>query len=110
MIIKITTKRQVTLSAHVLDAMGVGPGATLELIESPDGYLLRQDASTTRAWAVCGSRFRSDIRRSTSGHSVASRTTQPYGIDTSVLTGAVKSALTAPVPENPSPQNRRREP
>ena len=41
MIVKITSKRQVTLPTHVLDAMGVGPGDRLELSESPDGYLLR---------------------------------------------------------------------
>ena len=41
MIIKITSKRQVTLPAHVLDAMGVGPGDRLQLIEGPDGFLLR---------------------------------------------------------------------
>ena len=41
MLLKITSKRHVTLPAHVLDAMGVGPGDILELIESPDGYLLR---------------------------------------------------------------------
>ena len=41
MIVKITVKRQVTLPAHVLDAMGVCPGDRLQLIEGPDGYLLR---------------------------------------------------------------------
>ncbi len=41
MIVKITSKRQVTLPAHVLDEMGVGPGDTLQLIPGPDGYLLR---------------------------------------------------------------------
>ena len=41
MIVKITTRCQVTLPAHVLDAMGVGPGDTLQLIPGPDGYLLR---------------------------------------------------------------------
>ena len=41
MILKITSKRQVTLPAHVLDAMGVGPGDRLQLISGPDGYLLR---------------------------------------------------------------------
>ena len=40
MIVKITSKRQVTLPIHVLDAMGVGPGDILELIPGPDGYLL----------------------------------------------------------------------
>ena len=41
MIVKITSKRQVTFPARVLDAMGVGPGDQLELTEGPDGYLIR---------------------------------------------------------------------
>ena len=41
MLLKITSKRQVAFPAHVLDAMGVGPGDTLKLIETSDGYLLR---------------------------------------------------------------------
>ena len=36
MIVKITSKRQVTPLTYVLDAMGVGPGDTHELSESPD--------------------------------------------------------------------------
>lgn len=41
MIVKITSKRQVTFPAHVLEAMGVGPGDRLEIIEGPDGFLLK---------------------------------------------------------------------
>lgn len=41
MIVKITSKRQVTFPARVLDAMGVKPGDQLELMEIPDGYLIR---------------------------------------------------------------------
>ena len=41
MIVKITSKGQVTFPAHVLDAMGVGPGDRLEILESPEGYLLK---------------------------------------------------------------------
>ena len=41
MIVKITSMRQVTLPAHVLDEMGVGPGDTLQIIPGPNGYLLR---------------------------------------------------------------------
>jgi len=41
MIVKITSKRQVTFPARVLEAMGVKPGDHLELTESPDGYLIR---------------------------------------------------------------------
>ena len=39
--LRITSKRQVKIPAHVLDAMGVGPGDQIELIETPGGYLLR---------------------------------------------------------------------
>ena len=41
MLVKITSKRQVTFPAHVLDAMGVGPGDHLEIIEGTDGFMLR---------------------------------------------------------------------
>lgn len=41
MIVKITSKRQVTLPARILDALGVGPGDHLELAEGPDGLMLR---------------------------------------------------------------------
>ena len=41
MIVTITSKRQVTFPKHVLDEMGVGPGDRLELLEEPDGLLLR---------------------------------------------------------------------
>lgn len=41
MVVKITSKRQVTFPARVLETMGVGPGDKLELVESPDGFILR---------------------------------------------------------------------
>ncbi len=41
MLVKITSKRQVTFPKHVLDALGVGPGDQLELIEGSDGFTLR---------------------------------------------------------------------
>ena len=41
MLVKITSKRQVTLPAQVLNAMGVGPGDWLELEEKPEGFILR---------------------------------------------------------------------
>ena len=41
MLVRITAKRQITLPAHILDEMGVGPGDRMQLIEAPDGYLLR---------------------------------------------------------------------
>ena len=40
-IVKITAKRQVTLPARVLEALGVKPGDRLKLEEGPDGFVLR---------------------------------------------------------------------
>ena len=41
MLVKVTSKRQVTFPARVLDAMGVRPGDRIELEEGPDGFILR---------------------------------------------------------------------
>lgn len=41
MLVKITSKRQVTFPARVLEAMGVGPGDRLELTEGTEGYIIR---------------------------------------------------------------------
>lgn len=41
MIVRITPRRQVTLPAEVLEAMGVGPGDRLRLEEGPDGLILK---------------------------------------------------------------------
>lgn len=41
MLVKVTAERQVTLPAHVLDALGVRPGDRLELLEGPDGFVIR---------------------------------------------------------------------
>ncbi len=42
MIVKVTAKRQITLPADVLEALGVEPGDQLELKESDDGFVLRR--------------------------------------------------------------------
>jgi AbrB family looped-hinge helix DNA binding protein len=39
--ITITSKRQVTFPAHVLEALGAKPGDRLELQPSPEGFVLR---------------------------------------------------------------------
>lgn len=41
MFVKITSKRQVTFPARVLDTVGVKPGDRLELSEGPEGFVLR---------------------------------------------------------------------
>ena len=41
MLLEVTSKRQITLPAHVLEEMDVGTGDQLQLIPGPDGYLLR---------------------------------------------------------------------
>ena len=41
MFVRITSKRQVTFPARVLEVLGVRPGDQLELEEGPNGFLLR---------------------------------------------------------------------
>ena len=41
MLVKVTSRRQVTLPAQVLDELGVKPGDQIELQEGPGGYLLK---------------------------------------------------------------------
>ena len=41
MIVKVTSKRQVTFPAKVLDALGVKPGDQLEIQPGPDGFIIR---------------------------------------------------------------------
>lgn len=41
MVLKVTSKRQVTFPARVLDALGVRPGGQIEIKEGPDGFILR---------------------------------------------------------------------
>ncbi|MDE2998532.1 MAG: AbrB/MazE/SpoVT family DNA-binding domain-containing protein [Gemmatimonadota bacterium] len=41
MIVKITSKRQITLPVGVLDALGVRPGDRLEIVEAADGFALK---------------------------------------------------------------------
>lgn len=41
MLIKITAKRQVTFPARVLEILNVKPGDRLELLEGPEGFILR---------------------------------------------------------------------
>ena len=38
MLVRVTSKRQVTFPARVLDALGVKPGDRLEIREGPDGF------------------------------------------------------------------------
>ena len=41
MIVKVTSKRQVTFPKDVLEELGVGPGDRIELVKGPDGYVLK---------------------------------------------------------------------
>lgn len=41
MFVKITSKRQVTFPARVLEVLGAKPGDRLELVERPEGFILR---------------------------------------------------------------------
>lgn len=44
MFVKITSKRQVTFPARVLEVLGVKPGDRLELSEGAEGFVLRARA------------------------------------------------------------------
>ena len=41
MIVNITSNRQIALPPRVLDALGVGPGDQLEIVDGPDGFALK---------------------------------------------------------------------
>ena len=41
MLVRVTSKRQVTFPAQVLKTMGVRPGDRIRLEEGPDGFVLR---------------------------------------------------------------------
>lgn len=41
MVLQITSEGQVTLPVQVLDAIGVKPGDQIEIIEGPDGFILK---------------------------------------------------------------------
>ncbi len=41
MLVRITSRRQVTLPKQVLDALGVGPGDQRQLIEGSDALTLK---------------------------------------------------------------------
>ena len=41
MIVKITSKCQITFPVQVLDALAVGPGDQLEIVEGPNGFGLK---------------------------------------------------------------------
>ena len=41
MVLKINSRKQITLPTSVLDALGVDPGDQIEIIEGPDGFKLR---------------------------------------------------------------------
>ena len=86
MLVKITSKRQVTFPARVLDALGVGPGDQLELEEGPDGFTLRaRRIDPARLAPLRGKlrRYGYPIRHR--DPSAMSPMTPHFGIDTSVL-------------------------
>ena len=110
MLLKVTAKRQVTFPRSVLESLGVRQGDRIELIEGPDGYLLRPRRIDYSRLARSGTRFLPATRRLSFAHSARRFTIPLCRIDKSVPTRAAKSALTALIHQNPSPHNRRRGP
>lgn len=74
MLVKITSKRQVTFPARVLDALGVGPGDQLELEEGPDGFTLRPRRINYARLAL----LRDKIRRGRGSFDIEEFREQPY--------------------------------
>ena len=74
MLVKITSKRQVTFPARVLDALGVGPGDQLELEEGPDGFMLRPRRINHARLAL----LRDKIRRGRGSFDIEEFREQPY--------------------------------
>ena len=68
--LRITSKRQVTIPAHVLEAMGVGPQTTSSNSHQvPATTCYVRGASTARASERCERRLLTASYRSTSAHS-----------------------------------------
>ena len=80
MIVKITSKRQVTFPAHVLNRLGVKPGDHLELTEGPDGYILRPRRIDYTRLGPCGIRSSQVNRSSTFESSAKSPMTRASGL------------------------------
>ncbi len=53
MIVKVTSKHQVTFPAKVLDALGVKPGDQLEIQPGPDGFIIRPRRITQLSLLRC---------------------------------------------------------
>ena len=75
MFVKITSKRQVTFPARVLDALGVKPGDRLELEKGPDGFVLRARAVEQTRLAP----LRGKLRRGKGTFDLEAFRSKPYG-------------------------------
>ena len=83
MFVKITSKRQVTFPARVLEALGVGPGDRIELREGPDGFVLRPRRIDESRLGTLRDKISPSVRRWTFRHSVTKGTVRPRGTDAS---------------------------
>ena len=93
MIVKITSKRQVTFPKRVLDELGVGPGDRLELLEGPDGFALRPKRTDYSKLGPSETRLSLELRLSTSASlGMRDMIRQRIGIDTSILVLLVTGA------------------
>ena len=85
MLLRITSKRQITFPVRVLDAMGAKPGDQLELTQSGNGYIIRPKRIDYSRLGTLRTKYRPDTRHLTLAGPGNRPMTQPYEIDTSVL-------------------------
>lgn len=74
MLVRVTSKRQVTFPAQVLEAMGVRPGDRLRLEKGRDGFVL----SPQRIDAASFAPLRGKIRRDRPPFDIRTFREQPY--------------------------------
>ena len=95
---EITSERQVTLPIQVMDDMGVKPGDHIEIIEGPDGYILKPrridySSLSTLKDKIPPEHLQFDIETFRENHMI-----HRYGIDTSIL---VRLMSSYPVKDHP---------
>ena len=85
MLLTLTAKRQVTFPAKVLQSLGAGMGNTIELVPSPEGFLLKMRLVDRSRLGLLRKKLQLPNKVSIFTISVKTRMSARYGIDMSIL-------------------------